>query len=72
MIHPHSFQPVPESLTSVRHSSNRGYDRFDDHASVEGTFDGKPDIVTVNAGSNDLTLISNFIGPDPVISTIAR
>ena len=31
-----------------------------------GNFDGKPDLVTVNAGSNDLTLISDFIGSDPV------
>ena len=36
-----------------------------------GNFDGKPDLVTVNAGSNDLTLISDFTGPDPVTSTIA-
>jgi hypothetical protein len=36
-----------------------------------GNFDGKPDILTVNAGSNDLTLISNFNGPDPVITTIS-
>ena len=27
--------------------------------------------MTVNAGSNDLTLISDFTGPDPVTSTIA-
>src|SRR5262249_34876172 len=36
-----------------------------------GNFDGKPDLVTVNAGSNDLTLISGFDGPDPVTTTIA-
>jgi hypothetical protein len=36
-----------------------------------GNFDGKPDILTVNSGSNDLTLISDFNGPDPVISTIS-
>ena len=30
-----------------------------------GNFDGKPDLVTVNAGSNDLTLISDFMGPIP-------
>ena len=36
-----------------------------------GNFDGKPDLVTVNAGSNDLTLISDFLGADPVTSTIA-
>jgi hypothetical protein len=39
-------------------------------ASVVGTFDGRLDVVTVNAGSNDLTLISGFNGPDPVITTI--
>ena len=26
-----------------------------------GSFDGKPDLVTVNAGSNDLTLISDYV-----------
>ena len=31
-----------------------------------GSFDGKPDLVTVNAGSNDLTLISDFMGSHPV------
>ena len=31
-----------------------------------GNFDGRPDLVTVNAGSNDLTLISGFNGPDPL------
>jgi hypothetical protein len=36
-----------------------------------GNFDGKPDLVTVNAGSNDLTLISNFTGEDPVTITIS-
>ena len=36
-----------------------------------GSFDGKPDLVTVNAGSNDLTLISDFLGSDPVTSTIS-
>jgi hypothetical protein len=35
-----------------------------------GNFDGKPDLVTVNAGSNDLTLISNFTGSDPLTITI--
>ena len=30
-----------------------------------GNFDGKPDLVTVNAGSNDLTLISDFRAPIP-------
>ncbi len=38
---------------------------------IVGNFDGKPDIVTINAGSNDLTLISGFSGPDPVTSTIS-
>jgi hypothetical protein len=36
-----------------------------------GTFDGKPDLVTVNAGSNDLTLVSGFMGADPVTTAIA-
>jgi hypothetical protein len=36
-----------------------------------GNFDGKPDLVTVNAGSNDLTVISNFTSADPVTYTIA-
>ncbi len=36
-----------------------------------GNFDGQPDLVTVNAGSNSLTLISDFTGPDPVITTIS-
>ena len=36
-----------------------------------GNFDGKPDLVTVNAGSNNLTLISDFIGLDPVTTTIS-
>ena len=37
----------------------------------EGSFDGKPDLVTVNAGSNDLTLISDFMSADYVTSTIS-
>jgi hypothetical protein len=36
-----------------------------------GNFDGKPDLVTVNAGSNDLTLISDFMAPDAVTETIS-
>jgi hypothetical protein len=36
-----------------------------------GNFDGQSDLVTVNAGSNDLTLIAGFGGPDPVASTIS-
>ena len=36
-----------------------------------GNFNGQPDLVTVNAGSNDLTLISDFTGASPVTSTIA-
>jgi hypothetical protein len=36
-----------------------------------GSFDGKPDLVTVNAGSNDLTLISDFMSGDPVTTTIS-
>jgi FG-GAP-like repeat len=33
-------------------------------------FNGQTDLLTVNAGSNNLTLISGFGGPDPVTSTI--
>ena len=36
-----------------------------------GNFDGKPDLVTVNAGSNDLTLISDFLSADAVTTTIS-
>ena len=35
--------------------------------SFVGNFDGQTDLVTVNAGSNDLTLISDFNGPNAVI-----
>ena len=38
--------------------------------SFVGNFNGQTDLVTVNAGSNDLTLISGFEGSDPVTSTI--
>src|SRR5262249_21899651 len=40
-------------------------------ASFVGNFDGNTDLVTVNAASNDLTLISGFEGPNPVTSTMA-
>ncbi|MGA7501839.1 MAG: VCBS repeat-containing protein, partial [Isosphaeraceae bacterium] len=36
-----------------------------------GNFDGKPDLVAVNAGSNSLTLISDFTGSHPVTTTIS-
>jgi hypothetical protein len=36
-----------------------------------GNFDGKPDLITVNAGSNDLTLISDFMAADAVTETIS-
>ncbi len=36
-----------------------------------GNFNGQADLVTVNAGSNDLTLIAGFNGPDPVTTTIS-
>jgi hypothetical protein len=36
-----------------------------------GNFNGQTDLVTVNAGSNDLTLISGFEGLDPVTVTLA-
>jgi hypothetical protein len=36
-----------------------------------GNFDGKPDLLTVNAGSSDLTLISDFMNADHVTSTLS-
>ena len=36
-----------------------------------GNFDGKPDLVTVNTGSNNLTLISDFTSADYVTRTIS-
>jgi FG-GAP-like repeat len=39
--------------------------------SFVGDFNGQTDLVTVNAGSNDLTLISGFNGPNPTTSSIA-
>ncbi len=39
--------------------------------SFVGNFDGTAGLLTVNAGSNDLTLISGFNGPDPVTTTIS-
>jgi len=36
-----------------------------------GNFDGRTDLVSVNAGSNDLTLISNFMSADYVTSSIS-
>ena len=39
--------------------------------SIVGNFNGQPDLLTVNSGSNDLTLISGFNGPDAVTTTIA-
>ncbi len=38
--------------------------------SFAGNFDGRTDLVTVNAGSNDLTMISGFNSPNPVTTTI--
>jgi hypothetical protein len=35
-----------------------------------GPFDGRPDLVAVNSGSSDLTVISDFLGADPVTSTV--
>ena len=40
-------------------------------AGFVGNFNGRTDLLTVNAGSNDLTLISGFDGPDANISTIS-
>jgi len=39
--------------------------------SFVGNFNGQTDLLTVNAGSNDLTLISGFEGSHPTTSTIA-
>ncbi len=39
--------------------------------SFVGRFDGQNDLVTVDSGSNTLTFISGFGGPNPVASTIA-
>jgi len=36
-----------------------------------GNFDGKLDLLTVNSGANDLTLISDFMGSHPVTTTIS-
>ncbi len=38
---------------------------------VDPFHNGSNDLLTVNAGSNDLTLISGFDGPDPVTTTIS-
>jgi FG-GAP-like repeat/FG-GAP repeat len=43
----------------------------DPGATFVGNFNGQTDLVTVNAGSNNLTLISGFNGPDPVTTTIS-
>ena len=39
--------------------------------SFVGNFNGQHDLLSINAGSNDLTLISDFNRPDPVTTTIA-
>ena len=36
-----------------------------------GNFNGTPGLLTVNSGSNDLTLISDFMGSHPVTTTIS-
>jgi len=36
-----------------------------------GSFDGKPDLLTVNTGSNNLTLISDFMSADSSTTTIS-
>ncbi len=40
-------------------------------ASFVGNFDGKTDLVTVNSGSNNLSLVSGFEGSAPVTSVLA-
>jgi hypothetical protein len=39
--------------------------------SIVADFDGKPDLLTLNAAANDLTLISGYNGPHPVTTTIS-
>jgi hypothetical protein len=39
--------------------------------SFVGNFNGQSDLLTVDAGSNDLTLISDFSGPNPTTTAIA-
>jgi hypothetical protein len=56
------FKPATASPFSVG---------IDPVQSFVGNFDGKTDLVTVNAGSNDLTLVSDFNGPNPVTTTIS-
>ena len=56
------FKPATASPFSVG---------IDPVQSFVGNFDGKTDLLTVNAGSGDLTLISDFNGPDPVTTTIS-
>jgi hypothetical protein len=34
-------------------------------------FNGQSDLLTVNAGSNNLTLVTDFLGPDPTTTVIA-
>jgi hypothetical protein len=43
----------------------------DPATSFVGNFDGNTDLVTVDAGSNDLTLISGFAGGNPVTTTLS-
>ncbi len=40
----------------------------DPTASFVGNFGGQPELVTVNAGSNDVTVIADFAGADPAVS----
>ena len=39
-------------------------------ASFVGDFDGQTDLISVNANSNNLTIISGYDGPNPVITTM--
>ncbi len=56
------FKPATASPFSVGNSPVQ---------SIVGNFDNTLDLLTVNAGSNDLTLTSNFESADPVTTTIS-
>jgi hypothetical protein len=52
-------------------SQNSGLAGNAQAASFVGDFDGESDLLTLNAASNDLTLISGYNGPNPVATTIS-
>jgi FG-GAP-like repeat len=59
-----SFDPIPINTFKVG---------SDPEAMLVGPFDRdlRPDLVTVNAGSNDLTFIGDVFGPSPTTQTIS-